>query len=57
MMKIYYRERENKCWKAGMLVCCRLAGREEGRHVVFALRAVGNYSIVACYHGLRYRLC
>ena len=26
-------------------------------HVMFALMAVGNYSIVACYHGLRYRLC
>ena len=50
------RELERKCWKAGRLVCCRLAGREEGRHVVFVLRAVGNYSIVACYHGLSHRL-
>ena len=25
------RELERKCWKAGRLVCCRLAGREEGR--------------------------
>ena len=25
-------------------------------HVVFALMAVGNYSIVACYHGLSHRL-
>ena len=25
-------------------------------HVVFALRAVGNYSIVACYHELSHRL-
>ena len=25
-------------------------------HIVFALRAVGNYSIVACYHELSQRL-
>ena len=55
-MKTYYRERERI--SAGKLEgwCCRLAGREEGRHVVFVLRAVGNYSIVACYHGLSHRL-
>ena len=31
------RELERKCWKAGRLVCCRLAGREEGRqNYIFA---------------------